>query len=111
MKDVPEFWVKTTSQTFVPIHEISAALGPSQCHSLPFIHSLSGRDTTSYPYFTGKKAWLKSSKSVNITALEDFAENHDSLQLTADVINQARDQTRMMILLELTSAPYGLTNF
>ena len=46
-----------------------------QCCAMPFIHSLSGRDTTSYPFFTGKKAWFKSSMRLDIPALEDFGEN------------------------------------
>lgn len=50
--------------------------------------SLCGRDTTSYPFYTGKKAWFKSSSESEITALEDFGEQ--DARLTADVISQAR---------------------
>ena len=41
------------------IHGIAAAVGPSISHALPFIHSLSERDTTRYSYFTGMKTCIK----------------------------------------------------
>ena len=47
--------VRTARGSYLPIHGIAAAVGPSTSHALPFIHSLSERDTTSYSYFTGKK--------------------------------------------------------
>lgn len=59
---------------------------------MPFVHSLSGRDTTSYPYFTGKKAWFKSCMILDIPAHEEFGENPTS-DITDDVLNQARDLT------------------
>ena len=61
LKDLPELWVQTDKNTFLPVHEMSATLGLEICGALPFIHSLSGRGTTSYPYFTGKKAWFQAS--------------------------------------------------
>ena len=92
LKDLPELWVRTARDCYLPIHEIAAALGPANSRGLPFIHSLSGRDITSYPYFTGKKAWLNSSKTTDISALEDFAdEDQGPTQITADVINQAKE--------------------
>ena len=54
LKDLPELWVRTERKNYLPIHSIATALRPAHCRALPFIHSLSGRDTTSYPYFTGK---------------------------------------------------------
>ena len=63
-----------TRDIYLPIHDIAAALGPSTSRALPFIHSLSGRDTTSYSYFTGKKTWNKSSMQIYIPALDDFAD-------------------------------------
>ena len=47
--------------SYLPIHGIAAAVGPSTSHALPCIHSLSERDTTSYSYSTGKKTCIKSS--------------------------------------------------
>ena len=70
LKDLPEFWVRTSQEVCPPIHELAGALGISQCLTLPFIHSLSGRDTTSYPYFIGRKAWLASNKKMETTDLE-----------------------------------------
>lgn len=70
-----------------------SALELAQCRALPFIHSLSGRDTTSYPFFTGKKAWFKTSMRLDLPsmpALQEFGEN-SSYSLSDDVINQARD--------------------
>ena len=63
-----------------------------QCCAMPFIHSLSGRDTTSYPFFTGKKAWFKSSMRLDIPALEDFGENPGNI-ITDDLLHQALDLT------------------
>ncbi len=70
---------------------MARALGPSQCCTLPFIHSLSGRDTTSYPFYTGKKAWITASKTINISALQDFANDGQSFQITQDVTEQAQE--------------------
>lgn len=88
LRDLPELWVRTARDSYLPIHEIAAVLDPAKSRALPFIHSLSGRDTTSYPFYTGKKAWFKSSSETEITALEDFGEQ--DARLTADVISQAR---------------------
>jgi len=57
---------------------------------MPFDHSLSGRD--SYPYITGKKAWLKSSMIRDIPALEEFGDNPTDA-ITDGLLNQARDLT------------------
>ena len=57
-------------------------MGPSQCRILPFIHSLSGRDTTSFSFVIGKKTWMFFSKTIEIDALEDFAESKDCFLLT-----------------------------
>ena len=60
------------------------------CQALPFIHSLSGRDVTSYPYFTGKKSWLLRSKEVELDKLASFAEE-SNYTVTEDIVNQARN--------------------
>ena len=57
LSDLPELWVRTAQNAYLPIYETVVALGHSQCCAMPFVHSLSGRDITSHPYFTGKKAW------------------------------------------------------
>ncbi len=92
LSDLAELWVRTAQNAYLPIHEMVVALGPSQCCAMPFVHSLSGRDTTSYPYFTGKKGWFKSSMILDIPALEEFGENPTDA-ITDDVLNQARDLT------------------
>jgi len=66
--------VRTARDSYLPIHEIAAVLDPAKSRALPFTDSLCGRDTTSYPFYTGKKAWFKSSSESEITALEDFGE-------------------------------------
>ena len=90
LSNLSELWVRTAPDNYLPIHEMCAALGPARCRALPFLHSLSGRDTTSYPYFTGKKMWVNRSKTTDVSALGNFAEQ-DHTHLTADVINQARN--------------------
>ena len=65
------------------------ALGPAKCRAMLFNHSLSGRDTTSYPLFTGNKAWFKSSMRLDIPALEYFGENPGDT-ITDDLLHQAQ---------------------
>ena len=90
LQNLPELWVRTATETYLPIHQMAKALGPSKCRTLPFIHSLSGRDTTSYPFFTGKKTWLNRSYTTDIPKLERFGEGQNSYQITSELINQAR---------------------
>ena len=54
LRDLSELsmWVRTARGSYLPIHGIAAAVGPSTSYTMPFIHSLSQRDTTSYSYFT-----------------------------------------------------------
>ena len=82
-------WVRTTRGSYLPSHGIVAAVGPSTSHALPFIHSLSERDTTSYS-FTGKKTCIKSSMPIDIMALEDFVDGDQRpTRITAEVGKQA----------------------
>ena len=90
LSNLSELWLQTAPDNYLPIHEMCAAFGPARCRALPFLHSLRGRDTTSYQYFTGKKIWVNCSKTTDVSPLGDFAEQ-DHSHLTADVINQARN--------------------
>ena len=40
LSDLPELWVRTAQNAYLPIHAMVAALGISQCCAMPFIHSL-----------------------------------------------------------------------
>jgi len=42
LQNLPELWVRTAAETYLPIHQMGKTLGPSKCRTLPFIHSLSG---------------------------------------------------------------------
>ena len=53
-----EIWMRTSVDSYLPIHELANHLGGGLCKALPFIHSLTGRDTTSYTYFREKKSGL-----------------------------------------------------
>ena len=76
--------------TFIEV-DICHRMGPAKFRALPFIHSLSGRDTTSYQYFTGKKTWLVKSKDMKMSALETFGDPANGPPvITSDVISQAR---------------------
>ncbi len=88
LNTLKELWVRTEQDKYIPIHDITAALGPAMCQRLPFVHSLSGRDTTSYPYFTGKKAWFESMQAVDTPAIETFGE--EDTELSDDVYQEAR---------------------
>ena len=85
-------WVRSEKDVFLPIHLMASALGVDKCRALPFIHSLSGRDTTSYPFFTGKKAWFDASNDVNLSELESFGENPVNV-LSEKLKDQARALT------------------
>ena len=91
LQDLPELWVRTEQSAYLPIHDMVSELGLAQCRALPFIHSLSGRDTTSYPFFTGKKAWFKTSMQLVLPALQEFGVS--SYSLSDEVRHQARDLT------------------
>ncbi len=74
-----------------PTNEIAPAHGPATSRALQFIHSLSGGDITSYPYFTGKKTWIKSSMQIAIPALKDIDDGDQGpAWITAEVIKQAK---------------------
>ena len=84
-------WVRTARGSYLPIHGLAAAVGPTTSHALPIIRSLSGRDTTSYSYFTGKKTCIKSSMPIDIMALEDFVDGDQGpARVTAEVGKQAK---------------------
>ena len=87
---LPELWVRTAAETYLPIHQMAKALGPSKCRTLLVVNILSGRDTTRYPFFTGKKnIWLNFSYTIDIPELERFGEQgQNSYQITSDFINQ-----------------------
>ena len=92
LQNLPELWVRTAAETYLPVHQMTKALGPSKCCSLPFSHSLRERDTTSYPFFTCKNTWLNCSYTTDIPELERFGEEgQNSYQITSDLINQARE--------------------
>ena len=85
-------WIRIGPDNYLPVHEIDKSMEPShasQCSILPFIHSLSGRDTTSLSFFIGKKTWMSFSKKIEIDALKDFAESKDCFLLTEAVKNPA----------------------
>ena len=74
-----------------PTNEIAPAHGPATSRALQFIHSLSGGDITSYPYFTGKKTWIKSSMQIYKPALEDFVDgDQGAARITAEVVKQEK---------------------
>jgi len=57
----PEMWVRTTHNSYLSVLQMASVLGLAQFRALPFVHSIIGCDTTSYPFFTGKKVWLSTS--------------------------------------------------
>ncbi|KAG1656448.1 hypothetical protein GQR58_023929 [Nymphon striatum] len=84
-----EFWMKTQQDSYLPIHKIANTLDADLCRALPLIHSLSGRDITSYPFFIGKTTWLQKDKTVPLDYIASYAEAEDDYSLTKDVIDQA----------------------
>lgn len=93
LQDLPEFWVRVSPKEYLPIHSLANVLGVNQCKALPMIHSLSGRDTTSFPYFTSKKAWFISSRECPTGSLAEFAEDDDHREMADEICSQARDLT------------------
>ncbi|KAG1668553.1 Protein smg8 [Nymphon striatum] len=85
-----EFWMKTQQDSYLPIHKIANTLDADLCRALPLIHSLSGRDITSHPFFIGKTTWLQKSKTVPLDYIASYAGAEDDYSLTKDVIDQAR---------------------
>ena len=98
LKELPGLWVRTEKGVFLPIHLMASALGVDTCRALPFLHSLSGRDTTSYPFFTGKKAWFSASKDVNLSELQSFGENPVNY-----LTDKLKDQAKALAVAVYTS--------
>ena len=90
LKDIglKELWVKTQQYIHLPVHDIAEKLDQDLCQALPLPHSPSGRDNTSYAYFTGKKTWLQKCRTAPLDHLASFGEA--DFTLTEDVINQTR---------------------
>ena len=86
-----EIWVRTSACNYMPVHELLLvkALSPLICMALPFVHSLSGRDTTSYTTSHSEKSWFLACTKTDITALARYAED-ENYTLTEEVIAQAR---------------------
>lgn len=58
------------NQKFLPIHELSSALGPIKSSGLPMFHALTGCDTTSFFYGIGKtRAWTAWNQCPEINGL------------------------------------------
>jgi hypothetical protein len=62
MSNIEELWFQTSSvnsmkdaQRFVPVHDITLAIGPLVCNILPAVHALVGCDSTSSFVGLGKK--------------------------------------------------------
>ncbi len=85
--ELKELWMRMQQDSYLPIHDIATRLDASICQALPFIHSLSGRDITSYPFFIGKTTCFN--KTVLLDHLASFAEGNHQI-LTEDTIKQAR---------------------
>ena len=49
-----QWYMKTARDSFVEISKISSHYGEAVCNILPAFHSITGCDTTSYPYNVGK---------------------------------------------------------
>ncbi len=75
-------------KTICPSMIFQTRLAP-QCamHALPFIHSLSGRDTTSYSFGTGTKTRLVTAKSLDTSVWCSLSKmkNHTKLQWESQI--------------------------
>ena len=53
-----DLWIGFGCGKKIPVHEVSAQLGPNRCLALPFFHAFTGSDFTSSLFGIGKKtAW------------------------------------------------------
>ena len=74
----------------IPVHEVSAQLGPNRCMALPFFHAFTGSDLTSSMFGIGKKtawnAWLHCPEVTEtmVTLL------HQPEELTEDSVHMRR---------------------
>lgn len=80
-----EVWMWQEYDKFLPVHEISKSLGPSDCKLQPFLHSFSGKDNTSFIYGVGEIKFLKSRKSVDCECLAQYGEDMDT-EINNDII-------------------------
>ena len=93
---LPEVLVRSGPDSYLPIHLIAQSLGETICLALPFIHSLSGRDITIYPYFTSKKGWLLARCKLHIQVPVDYGETQD-LSLPDELMRQ---MTRLAVAVQ-----------
>ena len=65
---VQEFWI-AFHDCFIPMHKIAQVglLQFSEMSTLPFLHAVSGCDTTSYIYLKGKKTFLVAIKKTRFS--------------------------------------------
>ena len=90
LADLKKLWVRTNYETYIPIHQMATSLGFSLCKALPFLHSLGGRDTTSYPYFVGKKAWVSKARDMDISAIEEFADVDNQYEKVLNLLTKPK---------------------
>jgi hypothetical protein len=88
-RNMTNFWIRTNENKYLPVHEMANGIGPDLCQLLPFIHSISGRDTTSFLYGIGKGSWIAQSKELNMPALASLGENEAREDVTPIMLDEA----------------------
>ena len=101
-----KLWIRTQLDSCLSIHKMADRLGGERCYALSLIHSLSGRDVTSYPYFKRKGSCLAKSKLVELDKTANCAEN--DFEVTASLIDQVKKALPARLPAYLPASPINL---
>ncbi len=80
-------WMCLDQDRYVNLTQLATALGEEKCKILPFLHSISGRDITSFVFNVGKVNWLRHGFKRELCALSKLGETEQNV--TDDMIKEA----------------------
>ena len=79
-------WLMKIDDRYVSVQKLVEHYGDEICRILPAFHSITGSDTTSYPYRVGKvRSFKKMMKGQKSNQLSGLGTSLDALQDTADI--------------------------
>ena len=87
-------WIRKDQSIYMSITKLASCLGNYSCRLLPFLHSIGGRDTTSFFYGVGKAAWVKCAKEVKLEALLTLGE--DVFEVTDEIMHESKQLLSMV---------------
>ena len=81
-------WIRQDHDKYMLISMLASSIGQELCRLLPFLHSIGGRDITSFLYGIGKGTWVKCGKELRLTALSSLGE--ELFEITDEMLIEAK---------------------